>query len=368
MATSGAENLFLTSPDVFDVERLTEVFSEHPGAFIVLDCFSDVFTPKHGIEQAAAMRHFVRGLRALYARYGCNGIIVDHPRRATKDEPHADYYGSIQKEAAFRVMTRITRLSTSTATKICVAFTCRKSGDCEPYQTFLASVAFADGAVSYAYDGRLETVTGAVQDGPSDVQRVEQVLENVPDGLKLRSIMTLTGLPEDRTRAALAQSKQIVVHGRARRTCYFLKTELGRRLAEEATRPQSTAKVVPLRREGRHERPSISHQPSTLEESSELADDSSDDSGRHASKGEKARERILGIVTNPRRRNDSNDSAEDRPVSGDSEESSAHAEDSLSDSRFEDGGRQCLACGIRIDGPGNFCAGCAPDDGDADLL
>jgi hypothetical protein len=88
----------------FSNDVLRALLAQYAGRFVALDCLSALYTPDPHRDVAHDMRIFVDGLRALYKEHGCGGMVLDHPHRPREAGKPGDYYGSIQKEAAFRIM------------------------------------------------------------------------------------------------------------------------------------------------------------------------------------------------------------------------------------------------------------------------
>lgn len=220
------ESLYITSPDAYDIGELHSVFEQYPGAFIALDSFADMFNSQRGDDQAQVMRAFVRDLRALYSRHGCNGIIVDHPRRPRDGESNADYYGSVQKEATARVMWTAARLPAgSEPSQVRVTISCRKMSEGEPFEPFIAKAVFSAAACTLSHDGTLDPASNRITQGPTATEIVELVLQSAKDyedGLSAAVIKTLTGLSRDAVLLAIKESKKIVACGKTRNRRYYM--------------------------------------------------------------------------------------------------------------------------------------------------
>jgi len=239
------DELRVTSPDAYDAEQLQEVFKQYPGSFIVLDAFADAYVTHSGDDQAQVMRRFVRDQRALYSKHGCSGIIVDHPRRPRDGESHADYYGSVQKEATARVMWTVSRLPAGTdPSEVKVRISCRKMSEGEPFEPFVAKALFAAGSVTLTYDGVLDAVTGRVKQGPTDTEFIEQLLREVPAGMSRKAIESRTGLSRDAVLSATRDSKKIHTRGAARSLRYYLfeSTATTDGLTDDSEKPQESPK------------------------------------------------------------------------------------------------------------------------------
>lgn len=217
------DSLYVTSPDGYDARQLRRVFEQFPGAFIVIDAFADCFDPKSGDDQAQIMRRFIREMREIYSEHGSNGLIVDHPRRPKDGESHADYYGSIQKEATARIMWTATRLPTgSDQSEVKVKIASRKMSEGEPFEPFVARCLFGNGVVTCTYDGTMDTATGRVTQGPTDLEIIEQLLRGVPEGMSRSAIQSRTRFSRDAVLSAIKESTKIAVRGKARSARYFV--------------------------------------------------------------------------------------------------------------------------------------------------
>jgi len=213
-------NLKFVSPDGYDAAALRRVFEQHPGATIVVDTLSDMYEISRGDDPALAMRSFFRDLRALYQEFDCNGFIVDHPHRPRDGAMHGDYYGSIQKEAAARIMWQLTPLPSSEQGVARAKIACRKMSEAEPFPPFIVRLDFNAENIIATYDGRVNE-PGIVAQGPTDVEIIAQVLRGVSDGMTRPAIQSRTGIPRDRVRDAL-KDRRFRATGRGKATRYTL--------------------------------------------------------------------------------------------------------------------------------------------------
>jgi hypothetical protein len=94
----------LSTSEFSAADVLRALIERYQGGFVVLDCLSSIYNPATGSDPAYAMRSFVDSLRAVFAEFGCGGVVIDHPHRPKERGELGDYHGSIQKEAAFRTM------------------------------------------------------------------------------------------------------------------------------------------------------------------------------------------------------------------------------------------------------------------------
>ncbi len=221
MRVNPPENLLVISPTLYDADEFTELLREHPHAFVAVDCLADVGgdVPLRGEDAAHAARRYFRELRSLYEQHGANGVITDHPHRPR--DGFADYYGSSQKEAALRVMWTATPSGGDDGSKR-VKIVCRKMNEAEIFKPFEASVDFRDELVRFGFEGYLNDTTGARTDGPSDTDRIANILRDVPGGMSCKGIMDRTGLPRDRAREALKERRFHPV-GKGKATRYVLR-------------------------------------------------------------------------------------------------------------------------------------------------
>lgn len=216
-----APNLFVVSPDSYDAEEMRKVFASHPGAFVVIDTFSDAYRTARGDDQAETMRRFLREQRAMYHDHKCNGLILDHPHRPRDGQAHGDYYGSTQKEATARCMWQVSLLPSAESGVARAKITCRKMSESEPFAPVVAAINFSGETVVATFGGRLDSLGGKTA-GPSDVETVEQVLRSVGEGMSRSALEERTGLSRDRVLATVSQSRNIVTTGRGRALLYVL--------------------------------------------------------------------------------------------------------------------------------------------------
>lgn len=197
-APLGIARLLFASPEMYDVGRLDAIFTAHPGAFVTLDCFADIYSPSPKVEQGQAMRAFVRGLRKRYEAGGHNGIVIDHARRPT---PGASvmterYYGSIQKKAAFRQAWLVERLRTASAdpTVIRAKIVCEKQGDAEKFEPFAIEARWTPTSVTLAYVGPFKEEGAKTGAAMRHRELIEPFLTGNPTGLTAKQIAEKTKL------------------------------------------------------------------------------------------------------------------------------------------------------------------------------
>lgn len=145
--------LLVVTPESWDVERFEELLATHPGAWVVIDCLADVFQPDPSEEQGIATRRFLRELRMIFERHGANGMIVDHARRQTSSRPGVDYYGSVQRKAAVRMMWALERVREADRLTNSVVIRCEKMSESERFPAFIATLDFGLDCVAAGYGG-----------------------------------------------------------------------------------------------------------------------------------------------------------------------------------------------------------------------
>lgn len=222
MVAPNLKSLYIASPDGYDAAALRETVEQYPQSFIVIDCLSDCYQSRRGEDQSETMRRFLRDLRSLFQQYDCNGIIVDHPRRAREGESHGDYYGSIQKEAAARMMWQALRLPSDDPSTARVKIICKKMSEAEPFAPFLVKVTFSTDCVSFAYDGKVDEVTGAVVERKPDHVLLERVLVGVAGGMSRKALQVRLGWSSDRVRKAVKDASGTVTIGSGKNVRYGL--------------------------------------------------------------------------------------------------------------------------------------------------
>ena len=243
------KNYHLYCVDEFDAAEMARLFEKHRRAFVVIDCLADFFHADRTKDQAESMRFFVRGLRGLYERNKCNGIVLDHPHRP-KDGVPGDYYGSIQKEASFRTMWLVQALPIEDKSTRSLKVTCRKMNDGERFLPFVVKIVFSSAAISFTHEGELEPSGSSIAVTP-DFQQVEGLLVGVPHpGMSQATISARLSWPKKRTLEAIKASTKIVAWGGSRNRSYYLKDSFpeNSESSAESQRPQgSTPKVVQIR-------------------------------------------------------------------------------------------------------------------------
>lgn len=164
-----SSDLLTYSPDEWDPAKFEAIVAQHPAAFVVLDCFMDIFKPFPEQDPALAMRGALRGLRTIFAKYGLNGVVVDHAKRGKGTE----YYGSGQKLGAIRQMWSLEKL----AGKPRVRITCDKASEAEQFAKFEVGLSFTESSVALKYCGTVGDSTKQTkpQEVAQDNQRAEML-------------------------------------------------------------------------------------------------------------------------------------------------------------------------------------------------
>jgi hypothetical protein len=151
----------VVSPSEWSPRKFERLLSTHPGAFVTIDCFSDVFRQDPNQDPAEAMREFLRDLRGLYAKYGCNGMVVDHSKRGNGGKGATpDYYGSVQKKGAIRqmwIVEPVTPDETDLAHRQ-ARILCEKMSEAEKFSPFTVDVAFTGSTVTVSFAGSSSAV------------------------------------------------------------------------------------------------------------------------------------------------------------------------------------------------------------------
>jgi len=148
-AAPGFDFVTLNARD-FSLKSLRKILSQYEGANVDIDCLSAIYNPDRAKDPAFAMREFVDELRSLYAEFGCGGAVIDHPHRPKERGELGDYYGSVQKEAAFRTMWVVTAEPPDDSPIRRVRIACRKMSEGPPFAPISAVVDFSGPIVSFS--------------------------------------------------------------------------------------------------------------------------------------------------------------------------------------------------------------------------
>ncbi len=244
-------NYHLYCADEFDAAEMERIFEKHRGAFVVIDCLADFYHQDRSKEQAEGMRGFVRGLRGLYERNACNGIVLDHPHRP-KDGAPGDYYGSIQKEASFRTMWLVQALPIEDKSTRSLKITCRKMNDGERFLPFVVKIVFSSAAITFTHEGELEPSGSSIAVTP-DFQQVEALLVGIPHpGMAQAAISARLSWSKNRTLEAIKASTKIVASGGSKNRRYSLQ-DSSRKNDESNDESQTARKFTPIRPNIRHD-------------------------------------------------------------------------------------------------------------------
>jgi len=134
---------FVTIVESLTLTDLERVLERYAGAFVVVDCFANIYHPPQYGDQAESMRNFVQELRRIFELYNCGGAIIDHENRGVAGKG-ADYYGSAQKLATFRTAWRIEAGPEGENASIRLpTVSCRKIGEGAIFPKFTAQIDFA---------------------------------------------------------------------------------------------------------------------------------------------------------------------------------------------------------------------------------
>jgi len=150
VSSSAAIDIVNISSADFSFAILCEILKAYPRAFVVFDCFSDMYRPDRNNDPAIAMRDFTTGLRAEFARYQCGGLVIDHPHRPKERGELGDYHGSIQKEAAFRTMWSVVAEPAEKKFPRRVKILCRKLSEGEPFAPVMVAVDFSTERIAFS--------------------------------------------------------------------------------------------------------------------------------------------------------------------------------------------------------------------------
>jgi DnaB-like helicase N terminal domain/AAA domain len=156
MTACESPNLLVVSPGEWNPRKFEQLLSTHPGAFVTIDCFSDVFRQDPNQDPAEAMRQFLRDLRSLYAKYDCNGIVVDHSKRGNGARGATpDYYGSVQKKGAIRMMWVVEPVTPDEADPAHrqARILCEKMSEAEKFSPVTVEFAFTESSVAVSFAG-----------------------------------------------------------------------------------------------------------------------------------------------------------------------------------------------------------------------
>jgi len=218
---------------VFNVEKFSlehferDVLQRFPGAWVVVDCFADTFFPDPREEQGAAMRRFIRSLRMLYAKYECNGTIIDHSRRQKPGDPSSTerFYGSGQKKAAIRAMRYAERLrrKDDRPNSLRVKISCEKPGEVPLWEPFLVTFTWTDENFTTTYGGRFDEATARGEAALQHRTIIEQYMDPNEhlDGVTAAHLVKMSKLAKKQVLAAL-KTRGIERVGDGRNTRYKL--------------------------------------------------------------------------------------------------------------------------------------------------
>lgn len=147
--TPGLDFISLSAMDFADI-GLRELLAEYRDGFVILDCLSAIYNPPRGDDPAYSMRAFVDGLRNDFEAAGCGGAVLDHPHRPKEVGAEGDYFGSIQKEAAFRTMWQVNAEAKEPGQPGRTKIACRKISEGEPFSVIRATIDFSGERIAFS--------------------------------------------------------------------------------------------------------------------------------------------------------------------------------------------------------------------------
>lgn len=227
MLGASISNFLIASPEGFTYDGLKGVLQAHEGAFVVLDCFADIYFPHRGDEQGQAMRQFVRSVRKLFETHGCNGIIVDHARRWKPGDPaNAErYYGSVQKKAAIRQMWYVERLrhKEETTGRARAKVICEKQSEAEKFRSFITDFGWIGGQFSASYGGAFDDAMAKGEAALQHREAIQPYMDPVehPDGVTTAYLSEKSHLTKKQILQAL-KTRGIKAIGKGKNTRYRL--------------------------------------------------------------------------------------------------------------------------------------------------
>lgn len=174
--------LLIVKPDEWSIKSFELLLLGFREAFVVLDCWSDIYQPNPGIEQGSDMRRAVKEIRDVFERNKCGGIVIDHSKRSQAGYAtgsRENYYGSVQKRATFRQMTFIERIRSEQYVRgqARVKLSCTKMSEAEEFGDFYVDVKIENGRSSFIY-------TGDVTRDSNEVDRLAQMQKAIVDHLR----------------------------------------------------------------------------------------------------------------------------------------------------------------------------------------
>ena len=164
MLPGSLTNLTVINPGYWDWPNFEKMLAANVGAFVVVDCFSDLY---EGAQQdayeseAKSMRRILKQFRTLYEQYHCNGFVIDHSKRDSENDKSSKaktaYFGSVQKKAAIRSMWHISVPDIAPEDEpaaladpdIHVRIACAKQSEAEDFRDVDVTVRFAQGQVTF---------------------------------------------------------------------------------------------------------------------------------------------------------------------------------------------------------------------------
>jgi hypothetical protein len=153
-----SDNLYIVNAEYWDKSKFERLLADHPGAFVVLDCHTDMYDQPSDTDQAHHMRRYIKYFRDTFAQLGANGIVIDHTKRTQTGSSLRGsdlLYGSTQKKGTWRQVVLVERVRPSAVTPGCarVKLSCVKMSESEEFPPFYIDLKVGDGAFSCEYAG-----------------------------------------------------------------------------------------------------------------------------------------------------------------------------------------------------------------------
>jgi hypothetical protein len=151
------DNFYVATWYTWDAQRFRRLLAAFPEAFVVIDCFANVFVQgEKRVDQGEAMRLFLQDLRIVYEEYGCSGIVVDHAARTERDDGD-NFSGSQQKKATTRQGITLKRPpkeeDTAEPGRHVIHIGCLKMSEAEPFPAFAVEFSWVDGYLATKFLG-----------------------------------------------------------------------------------------------------------------------------------------------------------------------------------------------------------------------
>lgn len=224
-------HLILNSPEGgFHQAKFERYADASANGFFIMDCFTDMY---HGdTVDANPMRDFIRrDLRDVFERNSCNGVVVDHSKRAQPGDggPLKRLHGSVQKQATFRQiihceLVKITPEAPAKAKRI--RLTSVKLSEAEKFAPFYVRLTWTNGIFDAEFDGLVSDESLRADNTETHVAKVLAFMGDDPDVRFSRAeIAKGSGLGKTVVCDALKElqkSKRVIQHGDGRSTAYSI--------------------------------------------------------------------------------------------------------------------------------------------------